>query len=153
MLGKPAGEADDCLECFVEILRGRATGARARLQGMISVLDPMHVNRRGERVARHVLARSQRIAAFDGVYNQLDDLEGFAAEAAEGRQLGFDGKSLIHPSQIAAVNQAFAPTDAELEAAQRLIAAATGGAERHGGRMIETLHVEQARGLIAKARL
>ena len=65
---------------------------------------------------------------------------------------GFDGKSVIHPNQIAAVNQAFAPSEAELEAAQALIAAATGGAERHQGRMIEMLHVEQARGLLAKAR-
>jgi citrate lyase subunit beta/citryl-CoA lyase len=59
---------------------------------------------------------------------------------------------VIHPNQIPAVNQAFAPSEAELEAAQALIAAATGGAERHQGRMIETLHVEQARGLLAKAR-
>ena len=59
---------------------------------------------------------------------------------------------MIHPNQIPAVNLAFAPSEAELDSAHRLIAAATGGAERHEGRMIETLHVEQARTLIAKSR-
>ena len=98
-------------------------------------------------------ARAAGVAAFDGVYNRLEADDGLRAQCEEGRLFGFDGKSVIHPSQIAAVNQAFAPTEAELEAAQRLIAAATGGAERHEGQMIETLHVEQARGLIAKARL
>ena len=98
-------------------------------------------------------ARSADVAVFDGVYNRLEADDGLRAECEEGRLYGFDGKSVIHPSQIPAVNQAFAPTEAELEAAQRLVAAATGGAERHDGRMIETLHVEQARGLIAKARL
>ncbi len=98
-------------------------------------------------------ARAAGVAAFDGVYNRLEADDGLRAECTEGRMFGFDGKSVIHPSQIPAVNLAFAPTEEELEAAQRLIAAATGGAERIDGRMIETLHVEQARGLIAKARL
>ena len=97
-------------------------------------------------------ARSADVPAFDGVYNRLEADDGLRAECEEGRLYGFDGKSVIHPSQIPAVNLAFAPTEAELEAAQRLIAAATGGAERHEGRMIETLHVEQARGLLAKGR-
>jgi (3S)-malyl-CoA thioesterase len=97
-------------------------------------------------------ARAARIAAFDGVYNRLDDEAGLARECAEGRSYGFDGKSLIHPSQIAAANRAFSPSEAEMEAAIRLIAAATGGAERFEGRMIETLHVEQARAVLAKAR-
>lgn len=97
-------------------------------------------------------ARAAGAAAFDGVYNKLEADDGLRAECEEGRLFGFDGKSVIHPNQLAAVNQAFAPSQAELEAAQALIAAATGGAQRHQGRMIETLHVEQARGLLAKAR-
>ncbi|MGZ8313364.1 MAG: HpcH/HpaI aldolase/citrate lyase family protein [Allosphingosinicella sp.] len=102
---------------------------------------------------RIVLAgRAAGVAVFDGVCNQLDAGDVLAAECDEGRRFGFDGKSVIHPTQIDAVNRAFAPSDAELEAAQRLVAAATGGAERHEGRMIETLHVEQARALIARAR-
>lgn len=97
-------------------------------------------------------ARAARVAAFDGVYNRLEADEGLRAECEEGRLFGFDGKSVIHPSQIETVNRAFAPSRDELDAAQRLIAAATGGAQRHEGRMIEALHVEQARALIAKAR-
>ena len=97
-------------------------------------------------------ARSEGIAVFDGVYNQLDDLEGFAAEAAEGRQLGFDGKSLIHPSQIAPCHEAFAPTDEELARARRLVEASSGGAERFEGEMIERMHVESAQRLLARHR-
>ena len=96
-------------------------------------------------------ARSEKIAVFDGVYNKLDDLDGFAAEAEEGRDLGFDGKSLIHPSQIAPCHAVFAPTDAELSRAERLIDAFTGGAERFEGEMIEQMHVATARRLLARA--
>ncbi|GAA4812968.1 CoA ester lyase [Sphingosinicella ginsenosidimutans] len=96
-------------------------------------------------------ARAAGIAAFDGVYNRLESDEGLAAECVEGRAYGFDGKSVIHPSQIATVNRIFAPSPQEVEAARRLIEAAGGGAERHDGRMIEDLHVAQARALLAKA--
>lgn len=97
-------------------------------------------------------ARAAGVAAFDGVYNRLEDQEGFAAECEEGRAFGFDGKTLIHPSQIEAANRIFGPSDVEVEAAERLIAAATGGAERFEGRMVEAMHVEQARTILAKAR-
>jgi len=96
-------------------------------------------------------ARAEGIAAFDGVYNQLDDLQGFAAEAEQGQMLGFDGKSLIHPSQIAPCHAAFAPSEAELSRAHRLVAAATGGAERFEGEMIEHMHVEAAQRLLRRA--
>jgi (3S)-malyl-CoA thioesterase len=96
-------------------------------------------------------ARGAGIAAFDGVYNRLDDPEGFAAECDEGRNFGFDGKSLIHPDQIDAANRRFGPGEDEIAAARRLVAAATGGAERFEGRMIEDLHVVQARALLARA--
>ncbi|URW76487.1 CoA ester lyase [Sphingomonas donggukensis] len=88
--------------------------------------------------------------AFDGVYNRLDDGEGFADEAREGRALGFDGKTLIHPSQVDPCNALFGPTEAEIADARALIAAATGGAERFGDRMIEAMHVDQARGVLAR---
>ena len=97
-------------------------------------------------------ARAAGVAAFDGVFNRLDDAEGFAAECEEGRAFGFDGKSLIHPSQIETANRLFGPSDDELERARRLVAAATGGAERFEGEMIERMHVEQARRVLAKAR-
>jgi citrate lyase subunit beta/citryl-CoA lyase len=97
-------------------------------------------------------ARAAGIAAFDGVYNRLEDDDGLVQQCLEGRAYGFDGKSLIHPSQIATANRLFGPSDEEVEAARRLVAAATGGAERFEGRMIEALHVDQARAILAKAR-
>jgi citrate lyase subunit beta/citryl-CoA lyase len=97
-------------------------------------------------------ARAARIAAFDGVFNRLDDPEGLAAECDQGRSFGFDGKSLIHPNQIEAANRAFSPSEDELLAARRLVAAATGGAERFEGAMIERMHVEQAQLVLGRAR-
>ena len=97
-------------------------------------------------------ARAGGIWCFDGVYNAIDDAAGFAAEAAEGRRLGFDGKTLIHPSQVDPCNAIFAPSAREVAAAEALVAAATGGAQRHEGRMIEDMHVAAARALLARAR-
>ncbi len=116
---------------------------------------PPGAGRRGLAYAlqRIVLAaRAGGVAAFDGVHNKLDDPESLAEECREGRDYGFDGKSLIHPSQIEIANQIFSPSEEELEAARRLVEAASGGAERFEGRMIEALHVEQARSLIARGR-
>ena len=96
-------------------------------------------------------ARAAGIPAFDGVYNQLDDPDGLAAECVESRALGFDGKTLIHPDQIAPCLAAFAPTPGEVARAERLVAAATGGAERFENAMIETMHVDAARRLLARA--
>jgi (3S)-malyl-CoA thioesterase len=97
-------------------------------------------------------ARAAGKAAFDGVFNRLDDAEGFAAECGQGRAFGFDGKSLIHPNQVETANRLFGPGEDELERARRLVAAATGGAERFEGEMIERMHVEQARFLLARSR-
>ena len=95
-------------------------------------------------------ARAVGIAVFDGVFNGLDDEAGFAAEVAESRNLGFDGKSLIHPSQIGPCHAAFAPSAEEIARAERLVAAASGGAERFEGVMIERMHVEAAKRLLAR---
>jgi citrate lyase subunit beta/citryl-CoA lyase len=95
--------------------------------------------------------RAAGIPVFDGVFNAIDDAEGFAAEAAQSRALGFDGKTLIHPSQIALCHAAFAPSAAEVARAERLVAAATGGAERFEGAMIETMHVDAARRLLSRS--
>jgi citrate lyase subunit beta/citryl-CoA lyase len=96
-------------------------------------------------------ARAAGIAVFDGVFNSLEDEAGFAVEAAEGRRMGFDGKSLIHPNQIAACHAAFAPSHEEIARAERLVSAATGGAERFEGEMIERMHVEAAQRLLGRA--
>jgi citrate lyase beta subunit len=89
---------------------------------------------------------------FDGVFNELDDGDGFLAEARDGRRLGFDGKSLIHPSQIGPCHRAFAPSDAEVERARSLVKAFHGGAERLGDEMIERMHVETAQRVLDRAR-
>jgi citrate lyase subunit beta/citryl-CoA lyase len=100
-----------------------------------------------------VAARASALPAFDGVYNRLEDDAGLEEECAEGRSFGFDGKTIIHPAQLATANRVFGPSAEEVDAAQRLLAAATGGAERFEDRMIESMHVEQARWLLARARI
>jgi (3S)-malyl-CoA thioesterase len=95
-------------------------------------------------------ARASGKIALDGVYNRLDDPEGLAVQCAEGRALGFDGKTLIHPAQLDATNRTFSPSQAELDDAEALIDAHGGGAERFRGRMIEQMHVDAARRLIAR---
>jgi citrate lyase subunit beta/citryl-CoA lyase len=95
-------------------------------------------------------ARGAGVACFDGVFNRLDDAEGFAREAGEGRAFGFDGKTLIHPDQIAPCKAAFAPTEEEIARAERLVAASAGGAQRFEGEMIERMHVEAAERLLGR---
>ncbi|TVP67865.1 MAG: CoA ester lyase [Nitriliruptor sp.] len=91
----------------------------------------------------------------DGVYNDLDDAEGFAAECRQAVDLGFDGKTVIHPRQLDACNAAFTPTDSEVAHASRVIEAfEAASAEGKGvvtvdGKLIENLHVEQARRTLA----
>ena len=100
-------------------------------------------------------ARASGKVILDGVYNDIKDEAGFLAECEQGRDLGFDGKTLIHPSQVDPCNLTFAPTEPELERAGRSIAAfeeaeADGrGVVTVDGRMIENLHVEQARRTLA----
>jgi citrate lyase subunit beta/citryl-CoA lyase len=97
-------------------------------------------------------ARSAGVAVFDGVFNNLEDAQAFRQEAEEGRRLGFDGKSLIHPNQIANCHRAFSPGAEELDRARALVAAFRGGAERLGDEMIERMHVEAAQRILHRAR-
>ncbi|WP_312407023.1 CoA ester lyase, partial [Brevundimonas sp.] len=103
-------------------------------------------------------ARSNGLLAIDGVFNRIDDADGLAAEAVQGRLYGFDGKSLIHPSQIAGANAAFSPSEAEIARARAVVAAfaepqAEGqGAIRVDGAMVERLHLEQAKALLTRAQ-
>ena len=96
-------------------------------------------------------ARAAGVAAYDGVFNGLGDPEGLLAEAREGRDLGFDGKSLIHPDQIAPCHEAFAPSVADIERARRLVDAYQGGAERFEDAMIERMHIVAADRLLERA--
>jgi citrate lyase subunit beta/citryl-CoA lyase len=102
-------------------------------------------------------ARAARIAALDGVHLDLDDDAGFEAACVQARDFGFDGKTLIHPKTIARANEIFAPTATEIDRARRVIAAhAAAVAEGRGvvlvdGRLVENLHVEESRHVIALA--
>lgn len=93
----------------------------------------------------------------DGVYNAFKDDEGLWAECHQGRDMGFDGKTLVHPAQVAITNAAFAPTEAEIDLARRQIEAyravlATGGGVAVvDGRIVENLHIETARATLARA--
>lgn len=96
-------------------------------------------------------ARAHGIPAFDGVFNRLNDPDGFIAECVQGRSLGFDGKSLIHPDQIEPCNRVFGPSPEELDRARRLVDAFSGGAERFEDQMIERMHLEAARRVLDRA--
>lgn len=102
-------------------------------------------------------AREAGKVILDGVYNDVRDLDGFVAEAEQGKALGFDGKTLIHPSQVEPTNEVWAPSTDEVEHAGRVIEAFMAAeAEGRGvitvdGRMIENLHVDNARRVLAVA--
>ena len=102
-------------------------------------------------------ARAYGLAPLDAVYRDFNDDEGFVASCRQGRDLGFDGKTLIHPRQIAIANMEFGPSVAELDEARAVIAAfdaataAGKGVAIFQGKMVEKLHVEGARRLLAVA--
>jgi len=100
-------------------------------------------------------ARAHGIDILDGVYNDLKDEDGFRGECEQGRDFGFDGKTLIHPNQVALANAIFAPDEAELVQARSIIEAFAQpenqgkGAIQLGGRMVERLHAEMAKRVVA----
>jgi len=104
-----------------------------------------------------IAARAARIPAIDGVYNAFKDDDGLRAECEQGRDFGFDGKTLIHPAQLAVANQVFAPSEDDLDLAQRQIKAfEVAEAEGKGvavldGKIVESLHIVTARALLKKA--
>ncbi|GGG44947.1 HpcH/HpaI aldolase/citrate lyase family protein [Chelatococcus composti] len=139
-----AADQSTRLECFVMGTNDLAKETGARLVPGRAPMLPW--------LATSLLAaRAHGLTILDGVFNNLSDTEGFAAECAAARDMGFDGKTLIHPNQIAAANAAFAPDAAEVERARAIIAAfdapenAGKGAINLDGRMVERLHAEMAR--------
>ena len=122
-------------------MRGRAMPARENLWAAMSQLV--------------LSARAHGLTAIDGTYNDITDAAGLTASCAQGRAFGFDGKSLIHPGQIEAANQAFAPSPGEIAAALRIIAAFAAAPDKSvlalDGRMVEKLHAEEAARLLALA--
>ncbi len=98
-------------------------------------------------------ARAAGIVIIDGVYNDVKNTEGFLAECEQGRQMGFDGKTLIHPGQVDGANTAFAPSEQAVEEARGLIQAwedgKGSGVVTYNGKMVENLHVESAERTLA----
>jgi citrate lyase subunit beta / citryl-CoA lyase len=96
-------------------------------------------------------ARAAGLFVLDGVFNNFSDPSGYEAECEQGRELGFDGKTLIHPDQVATANRVFSPSEEEVDEARRMIAAFElpenkgRGAIRFEGRMVEILHADIAR--------
>lgn len=138
------------LSCFVMGTNDLAKETRARLvPGRAGMLPWL--------MQALAAARAEGLDILDGVYNTLDDEAGFEAECAQGAELGFDGKTLIHPRQVEAANRVFAPDDEEIARARRIIAAfeapenAAKGAISLDGRMVERLHAEMARRTVALA--
>ncbi len=126
---------------------------------LVKELDAQHLPGRAPIVpalAFAVLsAKAAGLAIIDGVYNNVRDAEGFAAECAQGRSMGFDGKTLIHPDQVAPCNAAFSPTDEQVDDARGLIEAfETAMAEgkavaTYQGKLVEHLHVMMAEKVLA----
>jgi citrate lyase subunit beta / citryl-CoA lyase len=104
-----------------------------------------------------VAARAYNLLILDGVYNAFRDVEGFKAECVQGRDMGFDGKTLIHPSQIEACNAAYSPSEEEVAEARKVIAVfsepenAEKGVVQIEGRMVERMHADMARRTVAIA--
>lgn len=104
-------------------------------------------------------AKAHGVVAIDGVYNAFKDEDGLRTECEQGRDMGFDGKTLIHPAQLAVANQAFAPSEAEVDLARRQIAAFEAAqAEGQGvavvdGKIVENLHIVTARRTLKKAEI
>lgn len=147
------------------ILNANAIAAHPRLAGFVMGTNDLakDLNSRSRAAMITALqmcmlaARAHGIVALDGVFNAFKDEEGLQAECAEGRDMGFDGKTLIHPAQIAICNAAFGPSAAEIDLAERQIAAfeeATAGGQGVAvvdGKIVENLHVATAQATLAKA--
>jgi citrate lyase beta subunit len=140
-------------------------GVAALLAGMADLAKDLHARPDAARTpllyslsAIIVAARAAGKQAFDGVFTDIHDAAGFEAEARQGLMLGFDGKSLIHPSQVEPCNRVFSPSAADIADAQGLIAAyeaglASGaGVTTFRGKLVEVLHVAEARRVLALAR-
>jgi citrate lyase subunit beta/citryl-CoA lyase len=138
------------LSCFVMGTNDLAKETRARLSAGRKPMMPWLMT-------ALAAARAYSIDILDGVYNDLSDEEGFLVECIEGRDCGFDGKTVIHPNQIAAANEIFAPSAQEVESARAIVAAFCGssnagkGAINLGGRMVERLHADMAQRTLALA--
>jgi len=147
-----AAAQDDAsrLACFVMGTNDLAKDTRARLNPGRATMMPWLMT-------ALAAARAYGLDILDGVYNDLSDETGLRRECIEGRDCGFDGKTLIHPNQIAVANEVFAPSPDEVDKARDIVALfalpenMAKGAISHNGRMVERLHAEMAKRILALA--
>lgn len=156
------------METAAGVLDAAAIAAHPRLQGMVmgtnDLARELGSRTRADRLPLQaglglclLAARAQGRIIVDGVYNAFRDEAGLRAECEQGRDMGFDGKTLVHPDQLAIANTVFAPTDEELSVARRQIEAfdqaraAGQGVAVVDGKIVENLHIVTARALIARA--
>ena len=156
------------METAPGILNAAAIAAHPRLQGMVmgtnDLARELGSRARADRLPMQVglglcllAARAFGRVIVDGVYIAFKDEAGLRAECEQGRDMGFDGKTLIHPAQLAIANAVFAPQEAELDLARRQIAAfeaaqaAGQGVAVVDGKIVENLHIVTARAMLAKA--
>ncbi|MBR9763614.1 MAG: CoA ester lyase [Rhodobacteraceae bacterium] len=156
------------METPLAIFNALAIAAHPRVQGFVAgtndLAKELGCRTRADRLPMQMAlqtmlmaARAHGVIATDGVYNQFKDEAGLEAECEQGRDLGFDGKTLIHPAQVEIANRVFAPSEAEVDLARRQIDAfeevlATGqGVAVVDGKIVENLHVETAKKTLAKA--
>ncbi|WP_050929138.1 HpcH/HpaI aldolase/citrate lyase family protein [Aestuariivita boseongensis] len=150
------------------MLNADAIAAHPKLQGMVmgtnDLAKELQTRFRADRVPLLtslglclLAAKANGVVIVDGVYNAFKDDEGLKVECDQGRDMGFDGKTLIHPAQVEVTNTAFAPSEAEVDLARRQIAAfeeaeaAGQGVAVVDGKIVENLHVATAREILAKA--
>jgi citrate lyase subunit beta/citryl-CoA lyase len=150
-LAKEADDSESRLDAFVMGTNDLAKDTRARIVPGRAPMVPW--------LMQCIAAvRVYGIDIIDGVYNDLGNAEGFARECGEARDMGFDGKTLIHPNQIEACNAAFSPSADDVAQAQKIIAAfdlpenKNKGVVAIDGRMVERLHAEMARRTVAIAQ-
>lgn len=158
--------------CMIEtplgVINAAAIAAHPLVEGFVmgtnDLAKDMNTRFRADRLplmhalqASLIAAKAHGVVALDGVYNAFKDEDGLRVECDQGRDMGFDGKTLIHPAQLAIANAAFAPTEAEIDLARRQIAAfeeaeaAGQGVAVVDGKIVENLHIETARATLAKA--
>ncbi|WP_207102449.1 HpcH/HpaI aldolase/citrate lyase family protein [Paracoccus shandongensis] len=157
------------METPLGMLNAAAIAAHPRLEGMVmgtnDLAKELNSRFRPDRLPMQaglglclLAAKAYGKVIVDGVFNAFKDEDGLRAECEQGRDMGFDGKTLIHPAQLAIANAAFAPTDAEIDLARRQIdafqaAAAEGkGVAVVDGKIVENLHVETARKTLDRAK-
>lgn len=164
----PGAELWAMMETAAGMLNAAAIAAHPRLRGMVmgtnDLAKELNSRFRPDRLAMQaglglclLAARAHGRVIVDGVYNAFKDDEGLRAECEQGRDMGFDGKTLIHPAQLDTANAAFAPSEAEIDLARRQIAAfdaakaAGQGVAVVDGKIVENLHIVTATATLAKA--